>query len=77
MLALRNKYDALQEQAKTHTPNEEYENFINAHLEAATEFIATKQRTKYRVPWETLVVTEKRAGMKTASKCNQYQCPET
>ena len=36
-LALRNKYDALQEQTKTHTPNKEYENFVNAHLEAAAE----------------------------------------
>ena len=26
--------------------NEEYENFVNAHLESAAEFIPTKQRTK-------------------------------
>ena len=32
---------------QTPTPNEEYENFINAHLEAAVEFIPTKQRGKY------------------------------
>ena len=49
-LALRNKYDPLQEQTETPTLNEEYENFVNAHLEAATEFIQTKQRRKYRVP---------------------------
>ena len=30
-LALRNKFDAQQEQTETHTPNEEYENFVNAH----------------------------------------------
>ena len=71
MLALKNKYDALQEKTKTHTPNEEYENFVNAHLEAAVEFIPTKQRTKSRVPWETLAVREKRADMKNASKCNR------
>ena len=38
-LALRNKFDALQEKTETHTPNEEYENFVNTHLEAAVEFI--------------------------------------
>ena len=67
-LTIRNKYDALQEQTETPTLNEEYENFINAHLEAATKFIPTKQRRKYRVPWETLAVREKRADVKAASK---------
>ena len=67
-LALRNKYDAQQEQTETPTSNEEYENFVNAHLEAAAE---TKQRRKYRVPWETLSVREKRTDVKTASKCNK------
>ena len=70
-LALRNKYDAVQVQTKTLSLNEEYENFVNAHQEAATEFIPTKQRTKYRVPWETLAVREKRENVKTASKCNR------
>ena len=70
-LALRNKYDAQPEQTKTHTPNEKYENFVNAYLEAAAEFIPFKQRTKYRVPWETLEVREMCADLKTASKCNR------
>ena len=70
-LAQRNKYDALQEKTETLTPNKEYENIINAHLEAAAEFIPTKQRTKSRVPWETLVVREIRADAKTASKYNR------
>ena len=50
------------------TPNDEYENFVNAHLEAAAKCIPTKPRTKYRGPWETLAVREKRAHVKTASK---------
>ena len=58
-LKLRNKFDALQEKTETHTPNDEYKNFVNAHLEAAAEYIPTKQRTKYRVLWETLAVREK------------------
>ena len=71
MLALRNKFDAQQEKIEIHTPNDEYENFINAHLEVATKYIPTKLRTKSRVPWETLAVREKRADVKTASKCNR------
>ena len=41
------------------------------HLEVSAKYIPTKQRTKSRVPWETLAVREKRADEKTASKCNR------
>ena len=70
-IALRNKFDALQEKTETCTPNEEYESFVNDHLEAAAKYIPIKHRTKSRVPWETLAVREKRADVKTASKCNR------
>ena len=50
------------------TPNNENENFVNAHLEAAAKCIPTKLKTKYRVPRETLAVREKRALVKTDSK---------
>ena len=50
VLALRNKCDALQEKTEILTPNDEYENFVNAHLEAAAKYIPTKPRTKSRVP---------------------------
>ena len=36
-IALRNKFDALQENTETHTPNDEYENFVKYHIEAAAE----------------------------------------
>ena len=62
-IALRSKFDALQEKTETHAPNDEYENFINAHLETAMEYIPTKQR----IPWETLVVRKKWADVKTKS----------
>ena len=71
MLALRNKFDALQEKTEIRTPNDEYENFINTHLEAAAKCTPTKLRTKSRVPWETLAVSEKCADVITASKCNR------
>ena len=67
-LELRNRFETLQEKAEKGTPNDEYENFVEAHLEAASKYIPTKPRTKYRVPWETLAVREKRALVKTASK---------
>ena len=68
-LTLTNTFDALQEKTETHILNDEYENFGNAHLEAAAECIPTKQRTKTRNPWETLEVKIKRTDVKAASKC--------
>ena len=67
-LELRNRFETLQEKTEKGTPNNEYENFVKAHLEVASKCIPTKHRTKYRVPWETLAVREKRALVKTASK---------
>ena len=68
VLELRNRFETLQEKTEKSTPNDEYENFVNAYLEAAAKYIPTKVKTKYRVPWETLAVREKRALVKTASK---------
>ena len=68
VLELRNIFETLQEKTEKGTPNDEYENFVEAHLEAASKCIPTKLRTKYTVPWEMLAVREKRAVMKTASK---------
>ena len=67
-LELRNRFETLQEKTEKGTPNDEYENFVDAHLEAASKCIPTKPRPKYRVPWETLAVREKRELVKTASK---------
>ena len=68
VLELRNRFETLQEKTEKSTPNDEYENFVNAYLEAAAKCIPTKLKTKYKVPWETLAVREKRAQVKTASK---------
>ena len=69
-ITLRKKFDALQKISDTLTPNDEYENFVNAHIEAAAEVIPTKLRAKHRVPWKTLPV-KKRDNVKTASLCNK------
>ena len=61
----------------THSPNEEYENFVDTHPKAAAVYIPTKQRPKYRAPWETLVVRENREDVKTAFKCNRKNPPNT
>ena len=42
-LTLRNKFDALQEISETPILNDEYENFVNAHLKALVECKPTKQ----------------------------------
>ena len=53
MMTQRNKFNALQDISETLTQNDEY-NFINAYIEAAAEYIPTKEPN--RVPWETLLV---------------------
>ena len=68
VLELRNRFETLQGKTEKGTPNDEYENFVNAHFEAAAKCIPTKPRTKNSVPWETLAVREKRAQVKTAPK---------
>ena len=65
---MRNWFKTLQEKTEKGTPNDKYENFVNAHLEAAAKCIPTKPKTKYRIPQETLVVREKCAHVRTASK---------
>ena len=68
VVELRNRFETLQGKTEKGTPNDEYENFVNAHFAAAAKCIPTKPRTKYRVPWETIAVRERRAQVKTASK---------
>ena len=58
VLELRNRFETLQENTEKGTPNDKYENFDEAHLEAASKCIPTKPKTKYRLPWETLAVRE-------------------
>ena len=55
-LCMKSKFDALQEISETPTPNDQYENFVNAHLEAAAEYMPTKPTGRPRVQWETLEV---------------------
>ena len=71
VILLGNKFDALREKTETRTPNGEYENLVNARLEAAAKYIPTKHRTKSSVPWEKLAVREKRADVKTGFKYNR------
>ena len=68
VLELRNRFETLLKKREKGTPNDEYKNFVNAHLKAAANCFPTKPKTKYRVPWEMLAVREKRADRKTAFK---------
>ena len=71
-ITLRNKFNALLEFSEFLTPNDEYENFVNARMEAAAECIPTKLRAKDIVSWETLVVKKKRENVKTAFWSNKW-----
>ena len=68
VLELRNRFETLQEKTEKGTPNDEYENFVNAQQRNVFQ---QKTRTKSRVLGETLAVREKRTDVKTASKCNR------
>ena len=48
---------------------EEYENFVNAHMEVEAECISTKLIGKYKIPWKTLEQKRKRIKVKTTSLC--------
>ena len=76
-IRIKKQIEILQEKTEKGTPNDEYENFVEAHLETASKCIPTKPRTKYRVPWETLAVREKRALVKTASKSYRKNATNT
>ena len=67
----KNQFDTLQEISETSTPNDEYENFVNAYIEAIAERILTKLRTRQRVPCKTLAVKKKRDNVKAASLCKR------
>ena len=41
VLELKNRFEALQDKTEKCTPNDEYEDFVNAHLEAAANCIPT------------------------------------
>ena len=61
------------ETSERHTPNDKYENFIAAHLEAVPKCIQTKTRAKCRVPWESVAVKEEWNDMKTVTLIKEMQ----
>ena len=70
-LTQRNKCDTHQEIPDALTPNDEYEDFVNAHIEAAPECIPIKLRAKHRVLWETLTAKKQRDNVKIAFLFNK------
>ena len=49
-ITIRKKLNVFQKIFETLTLNGEYKNFVNAHPEAAAEYIATKLGVKNKVP---------------------------
>ena len=82
VLELRNRFKTLQEKTEIGTPNDEYENFVNAQVGAAAKCIPTKPRAKYWVPWETLAVIKKTCPrenclQKLKEEPSKHKCPKT
>ena len=63
----RNKFDTLKKTSEKHISNDEHENFVTVHIQAAAECIPNKPRGKYRVPWEWTTIKGKRESIKKAS----------
>ena len=55
-VAGRNKFGTLLAISDRRTPNDEYENCINPHIESPAEPIPAKLKAKYNVSWESIAV---------------------
>ena len=81
VLELRNRFETLQEKTEKSTPNDEYENFVNAHLEAAAKCIPTKLKTKYspmgNFSGERKTCTSENSLQKLSKKPNKHKCLKT
>ena len=80
VLELRNRFET-QEKTEKSTPNDEYENFVNAHLEAAAKYIPTKIKTKYspmgNFSGERKTCTSENSLQKLSKKPNKHKCLKT
>ena len=80
-VTVRNKFESLQETSEIHTPNDDYENFLTAYMEAVIECVPTKPKAKCRVPWESQEARKQRDHLKSIltrkKKPNKFQCAET
>ena len=75
---MRNR-ETLQEKTEKSTPDE-YENSVNAHLEAAAKYIPTKIKTKYRMgnlSGERKTCTSENSLQKLSKKTNKHKCLKT
>ena len=70
----RNEFDTLQEITETFYLNDEYENFVIAHIEEAEEYILTKPNS-VEFHGKTLAVTKKRDNVKTVHTWNSSPLP--
>ena len=77
VLELRNRFETLQEKTEKSTPNDEYENFVNAHLEAAAKYIPTKIKTMGNFSGERKTCTSKNSLQKLSKKPNKHKCLKT
>ena len=58
-VTIRNEFNTLLETSESHILDDEHNDFVTAHSKLAAECILTKPRTKYKVPWESIAITEK------------------
>ena len=71
MITLINKFDIFQETPEKHTLNDEYENFVTAHIQAAGKCIQIKPKAKCRVLSKVIAIREKQDNVKKPPLLNK------
>ena len=66
-ITVRNKFDALQADVVTPSPNATYNNFVTSHVKAAENVIPLKPKLRKLVPWESNDIEVKRMSLKEKS----------
>ena len=61
---VRNRYNALQDQIEDNTSNTQYNNIVDAHSKVAEKHIPIKPKKKQRIPWEDILIVQKREELK-------------
>ena len=74
VVELRNRFEILPEKTEKDITNDEYENFVNAYIEAAAKCIPTKPRTMGNVSGERKTCTRENSLQKLLKEPNKHKC---
>jgi hypothetical protein len=73
-IAVRNRFEALQQNDEHPNADSTYNNFVSAHKNAAEIVIPLKPKLKRKIPWETENISKKREYLQKAA-CRKNSIP--